>query len=470
MKQYKDLMRDVLANGTKKEDRTGTGTISIFGHQSRYDLSEGFPLLTTKKMFTRGMIEELLWIIRGSTNEHELRDKDVNFWRQWARDNGELGAIYGYQLRRASSVYAVERLTAVKHGELIGLEPLFVEGSVRNMNARNTYGVGYMGAYDSLDPHYNMLVETWRSMIRRCYDETSKTWDGYGGAGIHVDESWHCFAQFQKDAKKLRNWEMKVEYHSEFSLDKDCLRASNVYRRDTAMWASDIMQNANRCNTNPFTAISPEGNTEVFSSIGRMSREHNLNVSAIHRCLEGQLHTHHGWSEFARIEAPEGLVIRYSEVDQIKQLIATLKHNPDSRRHVISLWNPADIIFAELPPCHGVVIQFYISNGKLSCLMHQRSGDIFLGVPVNIASYSLLLMMMAQVTGLEAGEFIHTIGDAHIYSNHVEQCKLQLSRAERPLPTMTLNPDIKDIFDFKYEDFTLSNYNPHPSIKGEVAV
>ena len=264
MKQYLDLMRHVYEKGTIKEDRTGTGTRSVFGYQSRYDLSEGFPLVTTKKCHLRSIIHELLWFLQGDTNIHYLKENGVKIWDEWADENGDLGPVYGSQ---------------------------------------------------------------WRS------------------------------------------------------------------------WPT-----------------------------------------------------------------PDG-----KHIDQISQIIEQIKDTPDSRRIIVSAWNVAEIDNMALPPCHAF-FQFYVANGKLSCQLYQRSADIFLGVPFNIASYALFTMMMAQVCGYEAGEFIHTFGDAHIYNNHLEQLELQLSRDCRPLPTMKLNPDVKDIFDFKFEDFTLENYNPHPHIKGAVAV
>ena len=264
MKQYHDLLKRVLAEGTEKSDRTGTGTISVFGHQSRYDLAEGFPLITTKKLHLKSIIYELLWFLAGDTNVKYLQENGVRIWNEWADENGDLGHIYGYQ---------------------------------------------------------------WRS------------WPDYNGGHI----------------------------------------------------------------------------------------------------------------------------------DQITEVVNTIKHNPDSRRIIVSAWNVADIPNMNLPPCHAF-FQFYVANGKLSLQLYQRSADIFLGVPFNIASYALLLKMMAQVTGLEAGEFVHTMGDAHIYTNHLEQVKLQLSREPRVLPQMIINPDVKSIFDFKYEDFALEGYDPHPHIKGEVAV
>ncbi|MFD2725203.1 thymidylate synthase [Hyunsoonleella rubra] len=274
MKQYHDLVKHVLEHGNEKSDRTGTGTKSVFGYQMRFDLSEGFPMVTTKKLHLKSIIYELLWFLKGDTNIEYLTENGVRIWNEWADENGDLGPVYGHQ---------------------------------------------------------------WRN------------------------------------------------------------------------WNSD-------------------------------------------------------------------------EIDQIKDVIHSLKHNPDSRRLLVSAWNPSVLpdtskSFSEnvangkaaLPPCHAF-FQFYVANGKLSCQLYQRSADIFLGVPFNIASYSLFTMMMAQVCGYEAGEFIHTFGDAHIYSNHYEQLELQLSRDIRPMPKMILNPEVKDIFDFTFEDFTLVDYNPHPHIKGVVAV
>ena len=264
MKQYLDLIQRVLNEGVQKEDRTGTGTLSVFGHQMRFNLEEGFPLLTTKKLHFKSIIYELLWFLRGDTNVRYLQEHGVSIWNEWADEDGDLGHIYGYQ---------------------------------------------------------------WRS------------WPDYDGGAI----------------------------------------------------------------------------------------------------------------------------------DQISEAVETIKHNPDSRRIIVSAWNVADLKDMALPPCHAL-FQFYVANGKLSLQLYQRSADIFLGVPFNIASYALLLQMMAQVTGLKAGDFVHTLGDAHIYLNHIDQVKLQLTREPRPLPRMALNPDVKNIFDFGYEDFQLTGYDPHPHIKGEVAI
>lgn len=264
MRQYHDLLRHVLAHGVRKSDRTGTGTLSVFGYQMRFDLAEGFPLLTTKKVHLKSVIHELLWFLRGDTNLAYLHEHGVTIWDEWADENGDLGPIYGYQ---------------------------------------------------------------WRS------------WPAADGRHI----------------------------------------------------------------------------------------------------------------------------------DQIAQLIDTLRRDPDSRRMLVSAWNVGELEKMRLPPCH-VLFQFYVAQGRLSCQLYQRSADIFLGVPFNIASYALLTLMIAQVVDLKPGEFIHTLGDAHIYLNHLEQVNLQLSRAPRPLPTMRLNPEVRDLFAFRYEDFTLEGYDPHPAIKAPVAV
>jgi len=264
MQQYHQLLRHILDNGIQKGDRTGTGTLSVFGYQMRFDLREGFPLVTTKKCHLRSIIHELLWFLKGDTNIGYLKENKVSIWDEWADEQGDLGPVYGYQ---------------------------------------------------------------WRHWP-----------DGKGG-----------------------------------------------------------------------------------------------------------------------------------EIDQIKNLIQQIRTNPNSRRLIVSAWNVADVDDMALPPCH-LLFQFYVAEGRLSCQLYQRSADVFLGVPFNIASYALFTMMVAQVSGLEAGEFIHTFGDAHLYNNHLDQAKLQLSREIRPLPDMKLNPGVKDIFEFRYEDFELLNYNPHPAIKAPVAV
>jgi len=264
MRQYLDLLRDVLENGSDRPDRTGTGTRSVFGRQMRFDLSKGFPLLTTKKLHIKSIVYELLWFLRGETNVRWLQERGVRIWNEWADEKGDLGPVYGSQ---------------------------------------------------------------WRSWP-----------DGHGGT-----------------------------------------------------------------------------------------------------------------------------------IDQIRNVVASINTKPDSRRHIVTAWNPAEIEDMALPPCH-CLFQFYVADGRLSCQLYQRSGDLFLGIPFNIASYALLTQMMAQVTGLQSGEFVHSMGDVHIYHNHFDQVRLQLTRSPRPLPRLTINPDKTDLFDFEFEDFMITGYDPEPTIKAEIAV
>ena len=308
MRQYHDLMERILADGAEKRDRTGTGTLSVFGHQMRFDLARGFPLTTTKKLHLKSIIHELLWFLRGDTNVHSLNEKGVTIWDEWADEKGELGPVYGAQ--------------SIIH-ELLW----FLAGDT-NVKYLNEHGV--------------------------------TIWDEW------ADESGEL---------------------------------GPVYGRQWRSWPT-----------------------------------------------------------------ADGGVI-----DQIAGVISAIRRNPDSRRLIVTAWNPADVEKMALPPCH-CLFQFYVAKDRLSCQLYQRSADVFLGVPFNIASYALLTLMVAQVTGLEAGEFVHTFGDAHLYLNHLEQARLQLSRAPRPLPKMRLNPAVRDLFAFRYEDFALEGYDAYPHIKAKVAV
>lgn len=532
MLEYHKLLKNALENGVYRMDRTGTGTVSVFGTQSRYDLAEGFPLVTTKKMFTKGVIGELLWFIEGNTNASYLEEKyGIKFWNDWADpDTGELGPLYGKQLRNIEHSYWVEpRLRMQSSSELVlktsfdkNIRVDYLSGEsvylgktiqtkecglctvikeIATSNGRNqfdvkfhdtgytrrvdyaavqtdtikdpycqsVYDVGYYGEYEE-DAYTPMLKTVWREMLRRCYNKESESYKSYGAKGIHVHPSWLCFANFNKDARKLTNWNCRVEYGSEYELDKDVRFAANYYSKETCMWSSKVEQSYNTSTNRPFKCLNPKGEEVFFRSVGEAKRKYDLNISAVHRCLNGELNTHHDWSNFEYV-VEEGKVCRTRVIDQLKEVIAEIKHNPQSRRLVISLYNPHEVDKMNLPPCHGNIIQFYTDDeNRLSLHMYQRSGDLFLGVPVNIASYSLLLMMVAQVTGYTPHEFIHTIGDAHLYVNHIDQAKLQLSREPLELPIMQINPNVKNIDDFVYEDFTLVNYNPYPAIQAAIAV
>lgn len=468
-RQYEVLLADVLKHGVEKKDRTGVGTLSVFGRQLRYDLNNGFPRITTKFVPMKAVKAELLWQIEGSTSEPRLREIGANWWEPWADRDGELGPVYGRQMRMVAYTNAVKPWVF----SAPPIKPIPLSGVLhrgKDVNIRSVYGVGYYGEADFNDPDYNMLVGIWRQMIRRCYDKQCKTYKHYGAKGVHVDSSWHSFACFQRDVKGIPNWVMKKEYPDEFSLDKDVLHASNRYGADTCMWASRDVQHANMSASNPVMAVSPEGDEIMRTSIGSFERQEGLNISAIHRCVHGKLKTHHGWSGFRFMEAPPGMVLRYNQVDQLAYVVASLKHNPDSRRHVITLWSPAAIPFQALPPCHGVVIQFYVDEGRLSCSMYQRSADLFLGLPTNIASYSLLTHMIAQQTGYDVGEFIWTGGDCHIYKNHVVAVREQIARNPYPFPELSLKK-APSIFEYEMSDiYASAGYKHHPAIKAPVAV
>ena len=458
MKQYLDLMRRVRETGTFKADRTGTGTYSVFGHQMRFDLADGFPLVTTKKMFVPGMIDELLWFISGSTNVNDLPERTQKWWTPWQSADGELGPIYGEQYRRARWWFRVK--PDIRHmGEIKREEDLFC-------------GVGRLGYSSRMrgqSEDMRLLKNTWRDMLKRCYDRNSKAYSSYGAKGVHVCESWLHFDNFMRDAVKLPGWNMKRMWPDEYSIDKDIRRAANYYSPETCMWASHHEQSCNLSNSRPFYATAPNGKEILFASISEMCDIVGTNQSAVHRCLNGALHTHHGWSKFRYVDS-DGSVMRFRELDQLKNLVANIVFDPDSRRHMVNLWNSPAMDHANLPCCHGSVIQFYVAGGKLHSHVYQRSVDVIVGLPVNLASYALLNMMLAQVVGMAPGEFVWTGGDCHLYSNHLEQADLQLTRAPLPLPVMRINPDVTDLFAFRFEDFELVGYQAHPHIKGEVAV
>lgn len=468
--QYERLLQDVLDNGEPRQDRTGVGTRSVFGRQLRYDLSKGFPRITTKYVPMKPVKAELLWQIEGSTSEPRLRELGANWWAPWADKDGELGPVYGRQMRLSVLVQPVKPWIF----EPPEIEPIPLNGIKhrgKDVNLRDTYGIGYYGDADFKDPNYSWLVNIWRQMIRRCYDPRCKSYKGYGAKGIHVDERWHCFANFQVDAPKLPDWVLKLEYPDQYSLDKDILHASNRYGPDTCMWASNTAQHVNTTTSAPILATTPSGDRIMRPSIGSFARNEGLNISAVHRCVQGLLRMHHGWSDFEKMVAPEGMVLRYNQVDQLARVIASLKHDPMSRRHIINLWSPAAIPFMALPPCHGVVIQFFVHNdGRLSCSMYQRSADLFLGLPTNIASYALLTHMLAQQTGYSVGDLIWTGGDCHIYDNHVGVVEEQLSREVIPFPRLRLRKR-DSIDDYRMDDIDASEGYQHGGVlRAPVAV
>lgn len=409
MKQYLDLLHEVLHTGTDKGDRTGTGTRSVFGRQMRFNLQEGFPLLTTKKMFMRGCIEELLWILRGSTDVKELQAKNVRFWDSWVDENGTIGEGYGKQMRRIA-------------GFSLMMPKRFPTPEVIKNDA-NIYGIGIDdGRVSAEAEHHDMLFGHWADMLRRCYQEECDCYKGYGAHGVHVDESWHDFTTFYTDVQKIPGWALKQEHPFGFVLDCATLYGANKFSKETAAWV---------------TVQEQEANASIFAAI------------AYHR---------------------DEMVPLYREIDQLKSVIADLKHNPNSRRIQISLWNPQDVDRTTLPPCHGNIIQFYVAGGELSCQMYQRSCDMFLGVPVNIASYALLTHILANFCGLKVGELSWIGGDVHVYHNHVSAAVEQLYRAPGNPPRLTITRTPDNVWGHEAEDFVIEGYDPWPSIKAEVSV
>lgn len=453
MRQYQALLREILDHGILKTDRTGTGTRSIFGPQLRFNLAEGFPLVTTKKVHLKSIVHELLWFLRGDTNNTPLEKEGVKIWREWARADGSLGPVYGKQWRRWEQV------------ELVA--PRQFEAPPTPLQSGLIAGVGTNSLPESREtPALAQLYATWNEMLHRCYDVHKKSYAEYGGRGIFVDARWHEFATFVADAYQLPNGLLKQAFPADYELDKDYY-ATNKYGPDTCLWLTRKEQNLNTRRGRAVKATAPWGDSVVIMDVAGLCQDHDLDESTVYKCLRGDRAAHKGW-QFEALET-NGLLPRLRLHDQIRQAVAEIRLRPDSRRIIVSAWNVADLPRMRLQPCHAL-FQFYVADGRLSCQLYQRSADVFLGVPFNIASYALLTLMVAQVTGLQPGEFIWTGGDTHLYSNHLDQARQQLERAPRPLPTMRLNPAVTDIFGFQYEDFQLGNYEPWPAIKAPVAV
>lgn len=468
-KPYLKLLKKVRGKGTFTPDRTGTGTYSLFGEQMKFDLSKQFPLLTTKQMAWKWTIEELLWMLRGSDSVAELRAKGVKWWDSWARkDDDTIGPGYGTQFRNIIFYRSIKpKIYPSQTGP--SLEPI-----------RTVFGVGYYGEEQPNDPWRHILVNVWREMLRRCYNPRCKPYPAYGGKGVHVHPDWHCYATFASEVKKLPGWSKKMEFPDDFSLDKDALWASNQYSKETCAWISHRNQSFNLSNSKPFKAINPEGKEIIIPSTGESLRVYNLNQSATYRCLNGQLNQHHNWHTFDYLQPDkDDEVLRATEVDQLLDLLAELKHNSDSRRHIITLFNPQDLGKQQLPPCHGNIIQFFILDNKLHCTMYQRSCDLFLGGPVNIATYSLLTLFLAKWLRLKPGTFTHSIGVAHIYSTHLEAVDIQLKREPKSSPIVGLSGlfedqsvegFLKEIEELTPDKIQLSGYYPDMAIKAPVAI
>lgn len=452
MKEYLNLVEEILEKGYEKTDRTGTGTKSIFGYQMRFDLSKGFPLLTTKKLFLKGIIHELLWFLKGETNIQYLLDNNVHIWDEWSTETGELGPVYGEQWRSIRTPIIFKKKTFQQ--EITSYDETLVSGV-------GICDIDVTG--DDLK-----LKELWEHILKQCYSNKNRHCED-----IHVDETWHILSSFISDVKTLENYDLKCVFWDDYILDCE-YSGSNKFSKDTCLWISKEEKRINQINDSLWVYEHDNGNTDCSWDIISLCKKYSINFDEIGKDVSG-------WKLYQIKNNPE-YVIRIKIIDQIVNLIKDIKTKPDSRRHIVSGWNPVLLPnqnispqenvkcgLQALPPCH-TLFQFYVANGRLSCQLYQRSADLALGVPYNIASYSLLTMMIAQVCDLEPGDFIHTFGDVHIYNNHIDGLKEQLTRTPLKLPTMELNREIRNINDFTYEDFQIKNYECYPTIKFDISV
>ena len=450
---YENLLGEVRREGTAKEDRTGVGTHSLFGRQIRYDLSEGFPLITTKKVYTEGVLKELLWFIQGNTSSTDLEEDNVNIWKQWKDDKGLLGPIYGSQL---VSWYAPgENVVSVPVKESTRYT-----GDGETPEDKQILGVGFFDKDIDVAETKSDIFRLWCIMLWSCYDEEYYNFANYGAKGFEVSDFWLNYDNFKKTIHLVPGF-YRWKKNSRLVLDPSYF-GSQVFAPDTTVFASQDYIKA-------METVSPiEVSGVVYASVEDYDSVYGF--KAVEAWENGE--DFHGIpaQDFKRLDDVEGHVWRKQLViNQLDNLVKGIKDNPSSRRHVVSFWNPADLEDMALAPCH-MIFQVYINDGKLSLHVYQRSADLFLGVPFNIASYAFLTHMLAAQTGYEVGDLVWTGGDVHIYDNHAEVVDEQLSRDVKQFPQLSMNPSIESIFDYTVSDFRIDGYDPHPALKAEVAV
>ncbi len=438
---YLQLLYKVLYEGTPSDDRTGTGTLSIFSGRMEFDLRETFPLLTSKKVHWPSVVWELLWMIRGETNVKWLNERGVTIWNEWSDQNGELGPVYGEAWRNFG-------------------------GKIRRVPQPKPTPVGnYCGVGDGQGSEGHPLKKRWQGMLQRCYRPTDIDYKDYGGRGVSVCDRWLTFTHFAEDAVKLPGY--RSDRLEDLYLDKDILGDGLRYSPSTCQWVTPS-ENTAATSTMVYT-VEKEGIQYQFSNITEFCCQHGAEPKNFSDLWSG--------AKNAKVRSGFRLVsVRDTSlgVDQLKEVIERIEINPNDRRLVVSAWNPVAIPYSALPPCH-MFYQFYVRNGELSCQMYQRSADMFLGVPFNIASYALLTHIIAHLTGLKPGKFIWVGGDCHIYSNHIEQVRTQIERRHTnlpPSPTLTIKPNAPTDIDgdWHLDHFDLQGYNPLPAIKAPVAV
>ena len=439
--KYIETLKTILDTGTTKSDRTGTGTINVFGLEIRHNLAEGFPLLTTKKVHFKSVVHELLFFLSGSTNTSYLEQHNVKIWKEWQDLNGNLGPVYSHQWRNAGG----------KHKNRVQPMPAFKPTKERSTIPLN-----------EID---SKLYITWKSIVSRCYNTNKDNYKYYGGRGVYLCTRWLTATNFISDAKLIDGWNDKIKDWDNFQIDKDIAGDGFSYSPQTCIWVSKELNMQARTNK-IYQLVHENGNTEEVTNPTVFRKLHSISQGNFDSMLRGNRNKAGGWSLISVTDLDEGQ-------DQILNLIKNLKTNPDSRRLLVDAWNVPDLPYMALPPCH-YSFQCYVADNKLSMIVNQRSADMFLGVPFNIASYALLTHMLAQICELEVGELIWRGGDCHIYLNHIDQVNKQIGRHSRgevyPLPSIELDKDIMDIDDFTYEDITLCNYQSGSSIKGDVSV
>lgn len=458
--QYIELLQRIKDYGTRKGDRTGTGTISLFGAQMRFNLRRSFPLLTTKKLPFRWIAEELFWMLSGSTYEPDLRDEGVDIWAEWAtpeqcarfgREAGDLGPVYGWQWRYFGAPYP---------GSIEQPEPRLREGLEPT----------YLGVANGSGKEGHPLKKRWEGMISRCYDPNSVSYRYYGGKGVSVCDKWLEFAAFAEDAEKLEGWDM--DRLSDLELDKDGIGFGYRYEPAMCRWVTRS-ENCSSRDDRVFV-LEKEGKHYRVDNVGRFCKEHGVSAKNMSDLWTGRKNAKERYGfRLVRVEK------KGRGFDQLAEVVRLLIEKPNSRRIILSGWHPVEANQVALPPCHTLT-QFYVADGELSAHMYQRSADVFLGVPFNIASYALLTHMLAHVTGLRVGDFVHSFGDVHIYLNHQEQVDEQLSRQPRDLPTLTIEDNarqandpgwaLEHLLSIRYPHLRLKGYNPHPKISAPVAV
>lgn len=450
-KTYLDLLNKVLTTGTERSDRTGVGTRSLFAEQVKYDLRQGFPLLTTKKVYWKGVVGELLWFLNGDTNLKSLQNQNIHIWDSWKNSGNTIGKGYGHQWRNLTKI------------ELIEPKPYSSQYSVdKDLPKYPTVCGIAVGSKDLNLSIYN----TWSEMIHRCYNPKRKHYKYYGAIGIKVCDRWLHYKNFEKDFYQIENGDLKKKFPDKYSLDKD-FYGTKVYSPDTTIWLDKEHQTLNTSRSQLIQIILPGGEIFQETDMKTFAFQYQLDYSSIRKCIRGELDNTKGF-KFKVVDTGTALV-RTRKIDQISNVIQQLKENPNDRGHIVSAWNVADLGDMALRPCH-CLFQFYVDGENLDLHLYQRSADIFLGVPFNIASYSLLLSMVAQVIGKVPRYFGHSFGDLHLYNNHIEQAKEQLARTPKQSPKLFLSPGITDIDEFTMNDILVVDYDPHPTIKAEVAV